>query len=240
MAKIALRQLYALPGADISFVLHDVPKPWFPELELNFTLDALKELDSNNRLICRVVCADYQSHTDFLATIWFDQNPVMIVRRDGRFAANVKRWVTNATAYTEVLLYLVQLSLRHTIETTDMLTSNDYEVYPEEIFKDVETAAKFGFNSAPARKDILLLSNLPIFEDYGSESVVALVPTNQPELPMYIRRGTCVMQKIKELTLPELVSKNYRFERVLQEKCIEHAYLFKIIEDLVSDYAQPV
>lgn len=206
---LKLKDVYDIPGTPIDLTW-GIRSAWIPEVEsYGETVDgeASKEIQSEGRLIIRCIIErdfDGDRFAD-MHTIFFDGEPIMIVRDAGRGGRDFRdRTITNADGFALMCHYIRQKMNAEAPESD--LASPDKEVYAEAIFNFYGTdfATGLGFSVEKKTKGFHLYPNAERIIPDSDLNLIMVTALTKLAMPEYMRRGGCVIKRLRALTDEEL------------------------------------
>ncbi len=230
---LTLNEVYALPGKPVPLTDWVLRQDWFPELGgiWRDSTEVLEAMERDARLTVSQLMDDYIDgrRTRAMHTLRFDGKPVAIVQNAGREGDDHrKRWVTDREVYAELLAYLCKQMLE--AGDSDDFADPTQPLYEEEVFHFYgdDHAARFGYESEPRRKDVLVIANeRSVCPTLPTDHLLVFLKAGVEDVPEFVRRQAFVMQKVRQLTEQELLEGNPRIVEVNKQDGIDRVYLFR-------------
>lgn len=230
-------QIYKLDAPITSLTTNSPSAWWFPEVnEWDGDWDLLERLDAQGRF--QIKTLGYENGSGdryaFLASVWFDGQPVMVVQEAGRSGRDhQRRWITDKLEYVEMCQYL-RKQIEVSIEPNDVVDPAT-QIYPEEIFNfygmDFGLPYGHGFAPEPRQEGYMLMKNSrdsrhTLVAGVDPDHYLVFISSKVKEAPLYIRRDSFVMKRVQEVT-DEQHAINARIKGIGQENKYDKYYWYE-------------
>lgn len=212
MKKITYSDVYRL-GKKISIASGVVRKCWFPEVvDLDERLygDQAVALEKAGRFeVHQIIGGDMGVDYDAsMHSLWFDGEPVAIVRNAGWDSSDdMRRWITDLARFDELCSHIRKITdANYCKEVVDPET----EIYPEELFSFAGGywGDMVGIACEKPVKGIMILwsSHLRLKNAPAGQELVLQKLDEAPVMPEYIRREDFIAMRLRTLSDEDFAS----------------------------------
>jgi hypothetical protein len=226
--KIQISALYTLPEKEIDnwYAFSQV----LPDVSVGFSFEQEQLLRAEGRLVVKTlehVPAGDGDDDCTIQTVWFDDKPFAILRRNGQHGT--ARSVTDPAVLCEAMMYLVK-------RAAELLEADDFEDYqdPDEVFPVDEIFVglleeKFVIPEVLPPDDDRVKRSVIHYDLDGSDTEIIMSQTESP--PTLLRRGKAFIRYERPLTDEEVVecTRLFQADSPYMQKGHIHGFLYRYI-----------
>ena len=210
---LQLKTLYSLPVSSMPLTDDMLRGDWFCEvgdLRDNLDEDILDELRRENRLMmCDLLNNSSNGHCSLLMySVWFDDEPVMVVQASGREDSNFSRRMITDPKRLEALSLYIRSKLDIEVASHDVVDPEAF-FFEEELFKfvgSIDYGAQYGYPCQPRVEGYQLLPDAYRVLNAGPKDMHFVAAQAGLEMPQYMRRHLCVLEKVRAASDAELTT----------------------------------
>ena len=208
---LQLKALYSLPVSPTVLTDDMLRGDWFYEVaDLRDNLDEniLDELRRENRLLmCDLLNNSSNGHCSLsMYSVWFDDEPVMVVQASGRDDSNFSRRMITDPKRLEALSHYIRSKLDIEVGSHDVVDPEAF-FFEEELFKfvgSIDYGAQYGYPCQPRVEGYQLLPDAYRVLNAGPKDMHFVAAQPGLEMPQYMRRHLCVLEKVRAASEAEL------------------------------------